>query len=109
VTVIIYGRLPYNQLRVNMRTVVPETSPRFEFRIPQDLKKEIEEAAALSGASLTAFAIQALVERAREIKRQHGLTILCDEARDSFAEMMANPPAPSEALKKTLNTRKVTL
>jgi uncharacterized protein (DUF1778 family) len=77
--------------------------------MPKDLKKEVEEAAALLGSTFTAFATQVLVERAREVKRQHGLTVLCDEARDSFVEMILNPPAPSKALKKTLNTRKVSI
>lgn len=86
-----------------------EPSPRVEFRMPQELKREVEEAAALLGSTFTAFATQALVERAREVKHQYGLTVLCDEARDSFVELMANPPAPSETLKKTLNTRSVVL
>lgn len=77
--------------------------------MPAHLKREIEEAAALLGTTFTAFATQALVERARAVKHQHGLTILCDEARDAFVEMMANPPEPSEALKRTLNTTKVVL
>lgn len=77
--------------------------------MPQHLKQEVEEAAALLGCTFTAFATHALVERAREVKQRYGLTVLCDEARDSFVEMMANPPAPSEALKKTLNTKKVVL
>lgn len=85
------------------------TSPRVEFRMPQDLKREVEEAAALLGSTFTAFATQALVERAREVRREYGLTVLCDEARDSFVELMTDPPAPSEALRKTLNPAKVVL
>jgi uncharacterized protein (DUF1778 family) len=77
--------------------------------MPQNLKREVEEAVALLGSTFTAFATQTLVERAREIKQQHGLTVLCDEARNSFLDMMANPPGPSEALRKTLNTKKVVL
>jgi len=75
--------------------------------MPQELKEEVEEAVALLGSTFTAFATQVLVERARQVKHSHGLTILGDEARDSFVEMMANPPDPSEALKKTLGVRSV--
>jgi len=82
---------------------------RVEFRMPPELKQEVEEAAALLGASFTAFATQVLVERAREIKRDHSLTILGDDARDSFIELMSNPPAPSEALRKTLSVKSVVL
>jgi len=77
--------------------------------MPSHLKREVEEAAALLGSTFTAFATQALVERAREVKHRHGLTVLCDEARDAFVEMVDNPPVPGEALRKTLNTRKVVL
>lgn len=86
-----------------------EPSPRVEFRMPPDLKREVEEAAALVGSTFTAFATQALVERAREVKHQYGFTVLSDEARDAFVELMVEPPQPSEALKKTLNTRDVVL
>jgi uncharacterized protein (DUF1778 family) len=107
----LYGILPYNE---RMKAVGADSgfgsvSPRVEFRMSKELKREVEEAAALLGSSFTAFATQALVERAREVKHQYGLTVLCDEARDSFVEMMTNPPAPSEALKRTLNTTKVVL
>src|SRR5580658_819864 len=91
------------------KAMADRTSPRVEFRMPLSLKREVEEAAALMGASFTAFATQALVERAREVKHQYGLTVLCDEARDSFVEMITNPPAPSDALRKTLNTRSVVI
>jgi len=77
--------------------------------MPPNLKKEVEEAVALLGMSFTTFAIQTLVERAREVKSQHSLTVLCDEARDSFVDVMTAPPEPTEALRRTLNTRKVTV
>ncbi len=91
----------------NTRTRADATSPRVEFRMPRELKREVEEAAALLGSSFTAFATQVLVERAREVTQAHGLTVLCDDARDSFIDMMANPPAPSKALIRTLTTTKV--
>lgn len=84
-----------------------QSSPRVEFRMPEDLKREVEEAAALLGTTFTAFATQALVERARQVKHQYSYTLLSDGARDSFVELMENPPEPSDALKKTLNTRDV--
>jgi uncharacterized protein (DUF1778 family) len=84
-----------------------QMSSRVEFRMPEDLKHEVDEAAALLGTTFTAFATQVLVERARQVKQNHGLTILGDEARDSFVEMMSNPPEPSLALKATLKRRQV--
>ena len=49
---------------------------RVEFRMAADLKTEVEEAAALVGATFTSFATETLLQRAREVKRQHGLTVL---------------------------------
>lgn len=86
-----------------------ESSPRVEFRMSPELKREVEEAAALVGSTFTAFATQALLERARAVRHQYGFTVLHDEACEAFAELIANPPAPSEALRETLNTRDVTL
>ncbi len=77
--------------------------------MPRELKREVEEAAALLGSTFTAFATQTLVERAREVKHAHSLTVLSDEARDAFVEMMTVPPAPSDALKRTISTKKVVL
>ena len=94
---------------MDSQTNVRETSPRVEFRMPLDLKKEVEEAAALLGTTFTAFATQALVERARQVKSRYTLTMLSDEARDSFVEIMTDPTPPSDALRRTLNTRAVTL
>jgi uncharacterized protein (DUF1778 family) len=34
----------------------------------------------------------------------HSLTVMTDEEREAFLEMLANPPEPSEALVKLMNT-----
>ncbi len=78
---------------------------RVEFRMPADLKVEVEEAAALVGASFTSFATESLVARARQIKREYGLTVMGDRERDAFLEMLAKPPTPSESLIKLMNTQ----
>jgi uncharacterized protein (DUF1778 family) len=72
-------------------------------------KSEVEEAAALIGVSLTAFATETLLERARRVKREHALTILGNEDRDVFIEMLTRPPKPSEALVDLMKTTKVIL
>jgi len=77
---------------------------RVEFRMSADLKSEVEEAAALLGATFTSFATEILIERARQVKRDYSLTILNDTERDAFLEMLANPPSPSESLVKLMNT-----
>ena len=80
-------------------------SARVEFRMPLSLKREAEEAARLMGMTLTAFATQALVERARKVKIEHSVTKLNDEERDALLSLLANPPKPTEALRKLFKSQ----
>jgi len=82
-------------------------SPRVEFRMDPRLKREVEEAAALLGTTFTAFATQALVERAREVRLTHSMTTLAGEAANEFARLIAEAPEPTEALQSTLADRKI--
>lgn len=87
-----------------LKTHVQE-SARVEFRMPLSLKKEVEDAVALLGATFTSFATEVLVERARQVKRDHSMTVLCDEERDAFLRMIENPPTPDEALVKLMRAK----
>lgn len=69
------------------------------------LKSEIEEAASLLGLTLTAFASQTLIERARQVKQEASVVRLNDVERDAFLSVLANPPEASEALRRTLQTK----
>lgn len=79
-------------------------SARVELRMNADLKNEVEEAAALLGVSLTAFATESMVQRAREVKQQHSVTKLYGADCEAFANLIANPPKPNKALLKTMQT-----
>jgi uncharacterized protein (DUF1778 family) len=70
-----------------------------------DLKREVEEAAELLGMTLTSFATEVLAERARQVKREHGMTVLNDRERYAFLHLLSSPPAPSESLVKVMATR----
>jgi uncharacterized protein (DUF1778 family) len=72
--------------------------------MPEALKGEIEQAAALMGISLTAFFSMAAVERAREVKAQHASTVLNNEERDAFLTLMTSPPSPNPALHRLMRT-----
>jgi len=78
---------------------------RVEFRMPADLKIEVEEAAALLGATFTSFATEILIERARQVKRDYALTKMNDEERDAFIEMITKPAEPSESLVKLMSAQ----
>lgn len=78
---------------------------RVEFRMAQNLKSEVEEAASLLGLTLTAFASQVLVERARQVKREALHVRLNDQDRDAFLHILASPPQTNDALRKTLSAK----
>jgi uncharacterized protein (DUF1778 family) len=83
---------------------IQETA-RVEFRMPPSLKKEVEDAAALLGATFTSFATETLVERSRQVKRDHAMTVLCDKERDAFLKMIELPPTPSVALVELMHAK----
>ncbi len=82
-------------------------SSRMDLRLESSLKREIEDAAALLGVSLTAFATEALLSKAREVKRESSTTLLDDAERDAFLRLISEPPAPSEALKALMRAPSV--
>lgn len=73
---------------------------RLNFRIPSEIKERVEEAALVSGTTVTDFAITALANSAEEAIHRHQTRILSNRDRDIFLEMLDNPPAPNHALKK---------
>lgn len=82
-----------------------QETARVEFRMPLRLKQEVEEAAALLGATFTSFATEVLVERSRQVKREHAMTVLADGERDALMELLASPPEPNEALTRLMSAK----
>ena len=80
-----------------MTSAVRKTKPeRIEARLTAEQKEYFQRAAHLSGRSLTDFLVWALQKLADETIRSHQLMEL--SARDSqfLADMLLNPPEPSE-------------
>ena len=72
---------------------------RLNFRLPTELKQTIEQAAAHLGQSVTDFAVSTLVQNARSVIRQHGVTRLSNRDRAVFISMLDNPETrPNQAL-----------
>lgn len=74
-------------------------SARFNFRTTQRIKEAIERAAALKGQDMSAFALDAVYERALETIQAHETTRLQPEDYQTFFEALEHPPAPTEKLK----------
>ena len=68
---------------------------RLEARVTPDLKRRLEYAASLRGASLTEFVVQSAHEAAIQAIREHELLTLTEDARKEFAELLLNPPRPN--------------
>lgn len=79
---------------------------RLNFRLPPEIKERIENAALISGVTVTDFAITALAERSEKVLEKHQTRILSNRDREFFLEMLENPPEPNEALKKAVKEYK---
>ena len=73
---------------------------RLNFRIPSEIKERVEEAALVTGTTVTDFAITALANSAEEAIHRHQSRTLSDRDRDIFLHMLDDPSGPNEALKK---------
>jgi len=74
-------------------------SERLSFRAPPRIKQAIEQAAALSGQDMSAFALSAAYERAMATIQAHEVTRLTHEDHQAFFEALENPQAPTEKLR----------
>lgn len=77
----------------------PTRAARLNFRLPPEIKERIENAALVSGVTVTDFAITALANTAQEVLEKHHTTILSDRDRDIFLAMLEDDSEPNEALK----------
>jgi uncharacterized protein (DUF1778 family) len=68
---------------------------RLEARISPDLKRSLEYAASLRGASLTEFVVQSAQEAAMRTIRENEVLTLSARAREAFSELLLNPPRPN--------------
>lgn len=73
---------------------------RLDFRVTAEFKELVSQAASLSGTSVTAYVIEAALERATKTIELHDRIVLTNKARDQFLDALANPPAPNEVLQK---------
>ncbi|MBA3773112.1 MAG: DUF1778 domain-containing protein [Ramlibacter sp.] len=73
---------------------------RMELKTTGETKELLAKAAAMSGVDMTAFVLGAAVERARDVIEDHSSIVLSLAGQRRFAELMANPPKPTEAMKK---------
>jgi uncharacterized protein (DUF1778 family) len=72
---------------------------RLNFRLPEEHKKTIEAAAALTGQTVSDYAISTLVQSARSLIEENDRTVLSNRDRDAFIKLLdAVDAKPNKAL-----------
>lgn len=72
---------------------------RINFRLSDDLKKTIEDAAAELGQTISDFCISTLTQAARQVLRDHEITRLSERDRRRFVAMLDDVSSkPNKAL-----------
>lgn len=76
----------------------PTKSERLELRLTPDQKATIEQAAALSGRTVTDFSVTALAREAAEVIRFERELHLSQKSWDAFNEILDRPAKPVSGL-----------
>lgn len=79
---------------------------RLNIRLPLHIKERIEQAAMISGVSLTDFTITNLSESADEVLERHHFRKLSNRDRDIFLAMLDADDEPNEKLIDAFKARK---
>jgi len=77
-------------------------TPRFNIRMPENVRAIIDQAAALEGRSTSDFVLTSAVEKARATIESHQRIVLSREESIAFAELLLNPPKPTDALRAAI-------
>lgn len=75
---------------------------RVEVRISQEQKVLLQQAAALEGRSLSDFLVSSAQRAAKEAIREHQVISLSVSESQCFAEVLLNPPEPSDYLRAAM-------
>jgi len=88
-------------------TVQTQTSDALvDFHVPMEVKETWENAAELSGCSLTDIIIAATSEMAADIIDRHKFIRVSQAGMEQLMEDLQNPPEPNEALKRLMKSYK---
>ena len=79
---------------------IMNTGARLNFRLEPALKQVIEQAAAVTGQTVSDFAVSTLVQAARQVVQQRDVTELTSRDRDRFLALVDDVDRkPNKALK----------
>ena len=72
---------------------------RIEFRVPDEAKKIIEDAARLSNVSISSYILSVTLKQAKLDLAQNETIVLNNLERDALMNALSKPAKPNEALK----------
>ena len=84
-------------------------SARVGLRVPPDLKRAWDEAAALEGRSLSDIIIAATTEAIANIVDRHRIIRVTQADMEQITQDLQNPPEPNEALISAMRTYRESL
>lgn len=73
---------------------------RFEMRLDKTQKELLEQAAAIKGQDLTAFALGVLLREASDVIDQERTRTVTEKGMRTILRLLEKPPAPNAALRK---------
>ena len=99
-----YGHAPYIPIReatmANHDTPDTTRDARLEARVSAAQKSLLQQAAALSGRTLSEFVVASAQDAARRVLAEHESIRLSREEQLAFVKALLNPPEPNARLKR---------
>ena len=71
-------------------------------RLPEPMKRRIEDAARVRGQTTTDFVKTAALDRAEDVLQEERRLMLSDEGMRAFLAILESPPEPNEKLKQLM-------
>lgn len=89
-------------IRREGKTVPSTNDIRISLRVPKPVRNTLEEAAALSGATLNQFVVQAALKEAHAVLERERIIRLSRRDAQAFFRALESPPSPNARLKKAV-------
>jgi uncharacterized protein (DUF1778 family) len=88
----------------------PARDERLDVRLPSDLKRQLEQAAALLGQSVSAFVLGLVVPKAQQIIQEASIVELSDrDSRRFFAALDDDRAEPNDAMRRAADRYKTSV
>ena len=79
-----------------------EERGHLHLRLPEAMKRRIEDAATIRGQTVTDFVKAAVLDRAEEVLAQEQRLQLSEEGMRAFLAVLDNPPEPNGKLRRLM-------